>query len=416
MMAQPTTSELDDDWQEAQASVVTGEHERQARASADTPGVTIRGQETEITSVLTTAVLDPESLLRRHGMEPAEWEILEVKAGQWDASAKNKVTQQFIHTDLHQIRVRVRPKKAPLWIVPSSGTTPIARPTPVLPEKGKTRLTLVTTDLQVPFHDPKLHELSLRLAEILKPDAWADLGDVLDLPMFSRWRQKPEFKTTFQESINVGGRIFAERRQAVGPDCQCDVLWGNHDSRLRNWLLEHAEQLFDIKRAQLGFADDQQSVMDLDFLLRLDKSGWRKARSPYGEYPYECIWLAPDLAGIHGEHVKKGAGNSVRAELLARDHSVMQGHVNKLAAYTFTRTSRAGPLTVWGIEAGLMCLTDGSLGFGGQTADWTKGLVTITTGSDGLFAPELAAYTGGVLRYRGMRLWHAGRKGVRVEM
>ncbi len=408
----------DVDWQAYQEEIFVAETTKQARALAERPGVTIKGGsdggETELISPLSTAVQSPEALLRQHGMDPDEWEIIEVKTGQWDSAAKSKLTEDWIYAGLHQIRVRVRPKKAPLWIVPASGTSAIWTPKPYVPASGRTRLTLVTTDLQVPFHDPKLHELTLHLAELIKPNAWVDLGDVLDLPFLSKYRQKPEFKTTFNESITAGGRVFLERRQAVGSSCVCSVLWGNHDTRLRNWLLDHAEALFDVKRAQLGFADDEQSVLELDYLLRLDASGWRKARSPWGEYPYECIWIAPGLAGIHGSHVRKGAGNSVRQEILARDHSVAQGHVNKLAAYTFARAGVQGKRTVWGIEAGLMCLVEGSLGFGGQTADWNQGLITITTFPDGEFLPELASYTNGVLRWRNIMLWHEPDGSVRV--
>jgi hypothetical protein len=414
-----TALELDAAWTEQQGQIVVEETERQARRQADRPGITIKGGsdggETELISPLSAAIQSPDSLLCQHGMDPAEWEIIEVKAGQWESAAKSKLTEDWITTDLHQIRVRVRPKKAPIWIVPAAETSNIWTPKPYIPAPGRTRLTLVTTDLQVPFHDPKLHELSLHLAERIKPDAWVDLGDVLDLPMFSRWRQKPEFKATFNESITAGGKLFLERRQAVGPGCSCSVLWGNHDSRLRNWLLDHAEQLFDVRRAQLGFADDERSVLELDYLLRLDDSGWKKARSPWGEYPYECIWIAPGLAGVHGVHVRKGAGNSVRQEIIERDHSVIQGHVNKLAIYPYTRTSIQGKRTVWGIECGPMCLVEGSLGFGGQTVDWNPSLVTITTFPDGSFLPEPAPYINGVLSYRGMRLGHAPNGSVWVE-
>jgi hypothetical protein len=321
-----TPGQLEAEWQAAQGETFAEETAKQARKQADRPGVTIKGGsdggETELISPLSTAIQSPEGLLLQHGMDPEEWEIIEVKAGRWESAAKSRLTEDWITTDLHQIRIRVRPKKPPVWIVPAAETSAIWTPKPHIPAKGRTRLTLVTTDLQVPFHDPKLHELTLHLAERIKPDAWVDLGDVLDLPMFSRWRQKPEFKATFNESITVGGKLFLERRQAVGPDCACSVLWGNHDTRLRNWLLEHAEALFDVKRAQLGFADDERSVLELDYLLRLDDSGWKKARSPWGEYPYECIWIAPGLAGVHGVHVRKGAGNSVRQEIVERDHCV----------------------------------------------------------------------------------------------
>lgn len=387
---------------------------REATRSGDRPGVTVRDGITEITSRPLTAILHPETLLRQHGMTPDEWEILEVKTGAWDAAAKDKDGGDWMHTDLHQIRVRVRPKKAPLWIVPASGASPVKAIKPRVPVAGKTRLTLVTTDLQVPFHDPKLHELSLRFAELVQPDEWADLGDVLDLPMLSRHRKKPEFHTTFQESVNAGGRVFAERDQVM-PGKPKRVLWGNHDTRLRNWMLDHAPELFGVTRAQIGFEDDGQAVMDLDHLLRLDQSGWEKARSPWGEYPYECIWLAPGFAGIHGEHVRKGAGNSVREELRERDHSVAQGHVNKLACYAYTRTGTQGKFTVWGVEGGMMCLLNGSLGFGGQTVDWTRGWFTVTTFPDGSFNVDLASYVGGAVRWRGVRLWHDERGLVKIE-
>src|SRR5690348_2958882 len=124
----PDAESLADGWRASQRDRDRDAFEDQVAREArpPRPGVTIKDGVTEIVSDLKTFSESPDELLRQHGMDPAEWEILEAKVGRWDAAAKNRRTEEWIRTDLHLVRVRVRPKKAPLWLVPASGTSRIA--------------------------------------------------------------------------------------------------------------------------------------------------------------------------------------------------------------------------------------------------------------------------------------------------
>lgn len=339
--------------------------------------------------------LDIPSLLAEHNLDPDEWLVKDVIINRWESSRPRDQGLQM-HRQLKLILTR---KVAYALLLPAPEPRPWRAPAPRPPTTRPT-LIMVTGDPQIPFHDEALHQLSCRFAHDNQVDGWVDLGDLLDLPSLSKHRQKPEFHATLQETIDTGGRILAERASAAPPYATLRRIGGNHDVRLRNWLLDHAPQLWGIRRAQIGPAE-HLSVLDLDYLLHSQELGWQSVTSPHGEYPFTSIEIAPNLIGIHGTSVRPGAGNSVRAELDKRDHSIIQGHVNKLAVYARTRIRANGePFTVWAAESGMMGRVDGGMGFQPPGADWVQGFLTVTVWPSGAFHIETVPYIDGALRWR----------------
>lgn len=282
---------------------------------------------------------------------------------------------------------------------PRTFKMPAARPGYMVDQP---RHILVTTDMQIPFHDEALHHLSCQFAHDIRADEWVDLGDFLDLPMLSNWRAKPGWETTMQETVDAGRQVLHDRTSAAPAWCRKRKADGNHDARMGTFLINKAPQLRGLRRAILAGAVAQaeaEEVLDLDYLMHSATEGWESVTG----YPYNEIDIAPGLIGIHGHRVLKGAGRTVYKELLERDTSVIMGHVNNMALASYTRGSRE-KRTTYGYEVGPMCRREGSLGFGLPTADWSPGLAVVTRWPGGTWNVELVPYLEGEFRWRD-RAW-----------
>jgi hypothetical protein len=357
---------------------------------------------TDDTAVLTGHLdqMQADDIIREHGLDPDEWEIVNCTVNRWESQKKGGML--LLH---RQLKIHLRKRNSYPLLLPAPQAQEWRPPPPRPLYLDGPRLILVTGDPQIPFHDERLHDLTCQFAHDNRVDEWIDLGDFLDLPMLTKHRQKPEWMATLQESIDAGSRILHDRTSASPDYCRKRRIGGNHDVRLRNWLLDHAPVLYGLRRSDIG-PDAHSSVLDLDYLLRSRELGWESVTSPYGEYPYTEVEIAPGLVGIHGNTVRPGAGNSVRQELAKRDHSVIQGHVNKLAMITQVRYQSDGsPWTVYGVESGMLGRTDGGMGFS-HHGDWMQGFVTVTVWPDEHFSIELVPYLNDALTWRGRR-WSA---------
>lgn len=341
--------------------------------------------------------MDPDALMRQHGLDPAEWEVISCKLNAWNGQRPHDAGA----LELHQITITIRRRRTFELLLPAPDPITPYQPAARIATVGKPLLWLITTDMQIPFHDEALHQLSCQFAHDNQVDGWLDLGDFLDLPTLSKYRMKPAFHATLNESIHTGSRILHERRSACPPWTVCRLKDGNHDARMDNWVIDHAPALYGLQRAAIG-PSEHEAVLSLNYLMRAAERGWRVDTG----YPYNEHEAAPGLHAYHGSSVTPGAGNTVRKELLRRDHSLIIGHVNNMAVVSLTRRTRGDDFTVYGYEVGPMCLREGSLGFASVTKDWTPGIATLSVWPDGGWNVELAPFINGELRWRD-RAWRS---------
>ena len=59
-----------------------------------------------------------------------------------------------------------------------------------LSDYGVIKRVVVTPDKHFPLHDPKAIKVLCKAIEIIKPDAYVDLGDVGEWEAFSAWKYK----------------------------------------------------------------------------------------------------------------------------------------------------------------------------------------------------------------------------------
>ncbi|PYV22393.1 MAG: hypothetical protein DMG24_16925, partial [Acidobacteria bacterium] len=125
-------------------------------------------------------------------------------------------------------------------------------------------LAIVANEFQIPFHDEKallLFKLFLRRE---RPD-WLILnGDFQDFWKISSYDLTPRGGNDFKREIELGRSILRSFRRAL-PHARITWIEGNHEFRLRKYLIQNARELyglpgasvpeiFDLKRLKIEYA------------------------------------------------------------------------------------------------------------------------------------------------------------------
>ena len=121
-------------------------------------------------------------------------------------------------------------------------------------------MVVVANDFQVPFHNQKALALFKLFLRREKPD-WLILnGDFQDFWEISSFDQAPRTGKTFLEEIKIGRKILKSFRRIL-PKARITWLEGNHEFRLRWYLIRKAKELygllsvpalFDLKELNIG--------------------------------------------------------------------------------------------------------------------------------------------------------------------
>ena len=185
-------------------------------------------------------------------------------------------------------------------------------------------------DHQVPYQDKKAVRLSQRYIEDVQPDITVFGGDVLDFPNFTtkflREQKSPE---EVLKQIKVA-RGYLEH--AVMNSKRVVFIDGNHEERLRTYILDKAPEL-------TAFAKKDRPLT-IGSLLGVEGVEYL---GPYGE-----AFVYHGFVFKHGEAVGR---NPARTELENEGSSGMSGHVHRFNRAS--RTDRAGAHAWWTV--GCLC-------------------------------------------------------------
>ena len=173
---------------------------------------------------------------------------------------------------------------------------------------GHTRV--VMPDLHIPFQDTKLLAAWFDFVEETEPDGIDVIGDLLDCYSLSRFDKNPERKNSFKDEVGWAWMTLAEMRERA-PQAEICYSEGNHEERLRRLLWGNAKALAGLKG------------LSMPELLELDNVGaiW---------YPMGQPYKINDLWFMHGDIIRKHAGNTARAQSDKTDGSVLIGHTHRM--------------------------------------------------------------------------------------
>lgn len=249
-----------------------------------------------------------------------------------------------------------------------------------------------------PFHDDAALDAAVALCRLVRPDRIVCLGDTLDLPAQGRYRQEPSWAMATQHAIDRAHAWLA----ALSELAPVDLLEGNHDARLSNYVKDNAMAAYGLKRAN---EPDSWPQLSVAALLRLDELSVNYV----GGYPVGAVWLSPNLCCIHGQKLKLG---QVLED--APNVCVVQGHTHKASFVYRQRRSFEGPALMWAASPGCLCRTDGAVpGVNAavdertgrsitRAQDWHQGCAVVTYASDGSTMPhyEFVPVEDGLCRWR----------------
>lgn len=356
---------------------------------SEVPGVKNNGDEAEIVLPPGVDLGDVGAMMKRHGLDPNEWDVRSVTLNKWDAFVDGCVTEmRQVKAFLHRV-----PR---LSLLSPAVEVRERKPTVVKPSVGPD-LWVFTSCWQAPYHDEGFHRAFCAWLSVNKPKHGVDLGDLLDLPTVSKHRDNPAYFAGVQECVNTGYRLLAERHDACR-STRWRLLEGNHDERLRSELLSRAERMYGIRPAVLPGDEPEEQVLSLRRLLHLDKLGVEFVQTPNGgNYEHAEIEVSENLVARHGWITGPNAGART-VEKVGR--SVIVGHTHMQGVQLVPTYYRGRLETRLGVEVGCGCeVKPDGLGYAAQPR-WVQGFATASVWPDGEFTVDLARYENGVIRWR----------------
>lgn len=357
-----------------------------------------------------TPVLDdPDTMLRNRGLDPEEWYIddnIGIKVNEWDGPHVDGTIVRYYQAKF--TAKRYRPELS-LMPVRSDGWRRVHVP-------GKTKLrhkaelVVICGDQQAPFQDDALHRLFCQWLYDNEPDRGVNLGDLMDFPDISRHPDDPENTANANECMQVGYDLMRGYVDA-SPNTEWQWMPGNHDKRLRDYLVKNAPRVYDIKRVDTPESEGE-IVNRIQYLMRLDELGWEYT-DPHGDYEDGQINISDHLAVRHGWKLRQKAGETALKTLETLGYSILVGHTHRQAVVHHTFHEIDGtPRQLLAAEVGCMCRLDRRgerdernrrFPAYATASNWQRGFATATIYPDGKFRVDLATYVNGVLLWRNQR-------------
>jgi predicted phosphodiesterase len=346
---------------------------------------------------------DPDTMLRDRGLDPDEWEITSMGVNEWDGPQKDGTVVTY-----YQAKFSCKRRKPLCELLPPRADGPRRKSVNRTPVKNEAQLIIIVGDHQAPFHDERLHELTCQWLEANQPHRGVHLGDLTDLPDISRHPDDPDNIAVANECLQSGYNILRDMTDS-SPATDWELMPGNHDERLRRYVIDKAPRIHGLKRVD---AEDSfgEVVHDISFLMRLDELGIDYI-DPRGPYDLAQVTLSQNLAVRHGWITSPKGGQSAYKSLEKTGYSILVGHTHRQAIVQHSVPEINGKMRqLLAAEIGCMCRVDDTRNsddrmFPSYTpmADWQQGFATASVWPDGKFHIELATYVNGVLMWAGQR-------------
>lgn len=327
---------------------------------------------------------DVDRLVRSFGEDPAKWVVERSKLNEWSGPDGTPRRQMVVH---------LKRSGASLLLAPVDHVPPVERP-PVVRHDGPS-LGVVVADTHAPFQDEGLHACLLAFLADVRPDWAVDAGDLLDFPEPSRHRPNPKWHASPRETLEAGYRVARDRIES-SPGTDWTLVLGNHDVRVRRFLLDTSPAIADL--APVG---EVTPALAISRLLHAERLGLRVIE-PEGDYTDGEVEILRNLSVIHGYAT---GPNAVTKTLDEAGRSTLFGHTHAKASTYRTVWDGREPSVRTCVNVGCMARVDGGLGYKPRP-NWQQGFATVVTWPDGRFTVEHATYVGGTLLWRDRR-WSA---------
>jgi hypothetical protein len=218
------------------------------------------------------------------------------------------------------------------------------------------------------FHDRKALSIVLSLAKDIKFDNIAIAGDLLDLAEWStKFPRKVNLLGTTQPAI-YEARWFLTQLRKLQPHAEIKLLEGNHDRRIRDYLIKHARYALELLP---GTTFDGEGLMSIPNLLVLDDLDIEYV----GEYPEGQVWI-DNVLYVHGKYARAKSGVTAAATVQDAQYSTAFGHVHRREQATRTIHGPNGPEEITAFSPGCLCKIDGTVP-GTPRPNWQQGFAVV---------------------------------------
>lgn len=225
---------------------------------------------------------------------------------------------------------------------------------------------MLSSDQQIPYHDPKAIELWFKVMKWFKPDVVDYLGDTSDQFCFASYQEglTTEFLNSLTDEEKAEGffeRVVSEEKdtkefyaqtRAMRPDAEIFSALGNHDIRVFKYIDKKIPEIYErvTPEALWDFKN-----LGIEYIHYDDKPKHR-----YG-----------DIFVHHGISALAESGASIKSDIGNLGVSLIRGHSHRMAAYY--KTYELKNEVIRGFEIGHMCKVD-SDGFKySQIHNWQQG-------------------------------------------
>jgi len=282
-------------------------------------------------------LLSNDDLLRGWGLAPDEWEIIDGSLGvnRWMITGFDADTGLPVENWNYQYKARVRRVlSAEEAELPSLVRVKVQVKVAREPKRARTDLAcaVLIPDCQIgffraaddswrPFHDEAaldiLHQVIADAEAEHGIDRVVNVGDFIDATHASTHRSAPAQidRAGFHRAL-VKAQAELATITALTPNAQRDLIPGNHEQRVINWLTDNAGWLMGVT---LPNAPD--GLLSLENLLGTAEHGWALS----DPYPEGIVWLNKNTRCLHG-WVAKGVPGASAAEYLRDEVNTFFGH------------------------------------------------------------------------------------------
>jgi len=345
--------------------------------------------------------MTPQQLLKAYNLSPKDYDVIKLDISERDAGTATapKVNRSMVISLQPKIEMPTPLFEGRTLNIKSPKRTKSA-------SKKDTELVVIVSDYHAPYVDMELHKKSLDLIKENQPNRIIVNGDLVDFPTVGRHRQTTTRCTaTASECIQRGGEILTDLRAAAPEDCQIDLIPGNHDAWLNNYLLGQAGALY-----ELTAYDGKAPVWSFENLFRLKEIGVNLVGEP-DTWPHSYIALTDHLVVHHGDVARKGAGASPLSSMAGKDFAEVHGHTHRQSLVGRTLWLANGETRIYqGGECGAMCqMEQGGFPTYTRHPDWQPGFMTIEVEKSGHYSIDLATWQRGTNQEPGVLMWR-GKK------
>ncbi|PYV01865.1 MAG: hypothetical protein DMG26_12595 [Acidobacteria bacterium] len=179
------------------------------------------------------------------------------------------------------------------------------------------QLAVIANDFQVPFHDERAL-LLFKMFPRREHTDWLILnGDFQDFWEISSYDLMPRTERDFQREIEIGRGVLRSFRRSL-PHARITWVEGNHEFRLRKYLIQNAKELYGLPGV---------SVPDIFDLRRLEIE-YVPCHEPATKFTDNFIRVG-DLYVGHWDRVSKHGAYAAKVLIEGKGVSLLQGHTHR---------------------------------------------------------------------------------------